>query len=800
MKNLFSILLFFFPAYVSFCQTVEKQPLDSALQNVSRQVGLFPQEKIYLQTDKPYYISGEKIFFRVFLLDAFSHQPTEMSRYVYVELINPKDSVVIRQQIRPENHMHYGALILSENLEQGNYRIRAYTRFMENIGEDYFYNQTVYIADPTDTTKTNPNAFSSDEKWEVNFYPEGGNLIAGQSCATAFKALSSDGQPIEVEGEVFDEQDHLLTEFTTTYDGMGRFYLNTVAGERYHAVVKVQGTEYRVKEVNIDLPEVKTDAFALATVWRQNKLFISVKQPEEMPQQKLYLVIHSRGNVIYADEWDFSKEFISIDEKNFPSGVSHLLLLNEDYYPLSERLVFALNEDWLSPDAKTQKEVYGTRDSVKMDVTVNERIAGNFAVAVTDDKDIKIDTTQNILTAILLTSELRGYIHNPAYYFRKDNRQSELAADLLMLTHGWVRYNIPGAMRGDFQYLKVANEESQSFSGLVKGGLLSKPYKGSKVMIFSTNSSFFDTSETDETGHFTINNFEFPDSTKYFIQALNKRGSDIVELYMDSIKYPKVFPTKQYLTKQKEERILESEDFDDYVVKADRKYTMENGMRLINLPEVTIRGKRIYEDENHIRYSQLSHVITAEEIVNGGSDMISLIQRLGIRVITGVRKPDPTKTIPDPNMIFGADMIQDLMSVRGKMIVIPDELRNLDIFDLDAIGIDPVSGMPIPILKSFNERMKKPKYNVVIISPLGFQKQGEFYSPRYDTPEARSNATPDLRSTIYWKPNVLADSTGKATLDFYTADDPTTYSAVIEGVTDDGKLIYRRVESFIKAE
>ena len=781
-KISFFISFFACTTFFSLGQTGTKLSLDSALNNIVTQILLFPQEKIYLQTDKPYYISGEKIFFRVFLLDAFSHQPAEMSRYVYVELINPKDSVVIRQQIRPENNMHYGALSLPGNLKQGNYRIRSYTRFMENIGEDYFFNQTVYIANSTDTTNIKPPASSPDEKWEVNFYPEGGNLIAGKSCTVAFKALSSDGQPVEVEGAIFDEQDNLISVFTTFREGMGRFYLTPEAGKRYYAVCR-KGNQ----SIQINLPEAKTDAFSLSTVWLQNKLLVSVKQPEEISLQKLYLVIHSGGAVIYSKEWDFLKEFIAIDRLHFPSGVLHLLLLNEDYYPLSERLVFNLNDDWMMPEVTTDKNVYQKREQVKMGINCQ---TGNFAISVTDDKDIKIDTTQNILTTILLSSELRGYIHNPAYYFQ-NTRESEYAADLLMQTHGWTRYDIPCAMRGDFQYPKVANEESQSLSGMVKGGLLSKPHKDANVTIISTNYNFFDTTETDETGRFTFNNFEFPDSTNYFIQALTKKGKSIVELIVDDISYPKLSPTKQYFTKQKEQPLLKSEEFNDYVVKAEQKYTYENGMRMIHLDEVTVSGRRIFKDDNQRRYPKLDRVMTAEEIVAGGTDIHSLIQRLGIFVVAIDRNKDTGE-------------IQYMVRHRGQIVPvqIPDALHYYDGSDLQAIGMlrTPSGPKVVSILKPFNERGRKPQYNIATITLLGYQKPVEFYSPKYDTPEARSQTLPDLRSTIYWKPNVVTNSEGKATIDFYTADTSSTYSVVIEGVTDDGKLIYQRVDSFIKVE
>jgi len=153
MKNTIFLLLFsglLAGAFARPSETTVSQgiPLDSAVHNILIQVLLFPQEKLYLQTDKPYYISGEKVFFRAFLLNAFSHAPSNMSRYVYVELINPADSVVLRQQIRPEKNLFFGALPLPEELPGGNYKLRAYTRFMENLGEDYFFSRYLRIADP----------------------------------------------------------------------------------------------------------------------------------------------------------------------------------------------------------------------------------------------------------------------------------------------------------------------------------------------------------------------------------------------------------------------------------------------------------------------------------------------------------------------------------------------------------------------------------------------------------------------------------------------------------------------------
>jgi TonB-dependent SusC/RagA subfamily outer membrane receptor len=805
MQKLFFLLTSICITFLSFGQADDKLPLDSALNNILTQILLFPQEKIYLQTDKPYYISGEKIYFRVFLLNAFSHQPADMSRYVYVELINSRDSVAIRQQIRPENRLHYGTLALPEKLPQGDYKIRAYTRFMENIGEDYFFTQPVYIADPQADSRS-VTATRPEEKFDVFFYPEGGNLIVGQSCAVAFKALSSDGNAIDVTGDIFDFQNNKITDFSTVHEGMGRFILKAETGERYHAVIWANG-----KQIKKDLPEVKAETFALATVWRQNKLFVSVKKPDGMCLQRLYVVIHTGGLVTYAGEWNSSGEFISIDKKNFPSGVSHLMLLTEDFRLLSERLVFALNDDWLAADVKMQKKNYGTRDLVKMDVVFNDTVSGNFAVSITDDKDIKIDTTSNILTAILLTSELKGYIANPAYYFQKDNRQAELAADLLMMTHGWTRYDIPRAMRGDFRYLAVPNEESQSISGIVKGGLFSKPYKGGKVTLLSIDNAFFDQTETDENGRFVFKNFEFPDSIRYTIQALTRKGDYTVEVYTDTAIYPKACLSLIY-PKPIDENA--SEEYAGYIAKAELKYTYENGKRTVYLPEVTIKSTRKEKKYQSPYYREADHTISEEMIEKSAAASVSmLLSRIPRLIVTDKMikilgnesfnsSDGEPPLIKIDGMIVGTGSMEDAISTLNMLntsdIAQIDVLKNTS--KLSIYGSLGANGVIEIFTKRPGEFSSKLKFNVNQIRPLGYQLPVEFYSPRYDTPETRKNAIPDLRSTIYWKPNVQLNASEKTSLDFYTADTPSAYSAVIEGITDDGKLIYQRKTALIKVE
>ena len=860
---------------------------DSAEINLTKQLIVFPQEKIYLHTDKPYYITGEKIFFRTFLLDAFSNLASVLSRYVYVELINPADSVVSRIKIKPdENYLFHGAITIPEDLPQGNYKIRAYTQYMYNQGESSFFNKYVKISDPqilmiqsesnfqfTEDGKINISLRFINSKtqeiihpqqvilrinrdrqftekpdkdgliqvklnlstkattralyvemtdnnrvykqylkipypesdFDVTFYPEGGHIIAGQASNIAFKAVNSCGAAVNVSGNVVDYEGNIVAVIRTVHDGMGDFFINPKPGEHYQAIC-----QYGDRTIKFDLPEVKMNAYALKTINKDNKLWITVNKYDLASKPEFYLLIHSGGLIFYAKAWDFSKDFITFDNSVFPSGISHIMLLTKDLQTVSERLIFQLNDDNGIAEFQTQKDSYRKREKIQAGIQLKDgaqqALKGNFSIAITSDKEVVADTTSGILSGILLRSELRGYIDNPEYYFQKGNKAAESAADLLMKTHGWTRYAIPDVIRGELSYPTIPFEVSQEFSGIVKSGLFSRPAKNFNVSLISLDVGFFDMAVTDENGRYSFVTFEFPDSTKYIMQALNSKGTgrQMTELIINEDTFPGIRETWI-------DNIIQEENSNlllfDYVAKADLQYTYENGIRLINLPEVTITAR--YEEKSKyssVYYSSPDYSISGEEIEKySGSDITNLLYSVPGVMVSGngisIRGGgDPLVVIDDvPYMPMEGETAKDILS----MISIY-EIGQLDVLknvgNTAVFGIRGSNGVIVVHTKRGEINSPLPSYNIKQISPLGYQTPVEFYSPRYDSRESIENSRPDLRTTIYWKPNAITNDKGNIKLDFYTADDPATYSVIIEGVSNDGRLVHYRGNAVIKVE
>ncbi len=878
-KQFFPILLILLSFALPAQSQTGNQAIDSAIVNLYLQLHVYPQEKVYVQTDRPYYLTGEKIHFRAFLLHASTLNPSTFSRYVYVELVSPEDAVVARTMIRKdEKQLFYGTIQIPEQLPEGEYQLRSYTRYMENTGEDSFYTRSVYIANqksaeteietefdysrqgevgvsllfkdrksgtvnvpieveyqtaesrkkekavtnadgqvhikyklkdanPSRTLLvTNKEVSGNFKKYiripykesfpEISFYPEGGQIIANAKNRIAFKALLPDARGVDVKGWIYNSKDELQAEFASLHEGMGSFYLNVRDSETYYALCQYNGLS---KE--IPLPNIQTGGISLQAVWESDSLLVTALTSLSKEHKKHYLLIHRQGVPVYFQVWDWSRNGLKISKNLFKTGVSHLLLLSENFQPVSERKVFINLQHEPEIQVGFNKTKYLPRERVSLTVDLpqatNDTLPLSLALSVTDDRDVKLDTTTNIVAEILLSSELKGYIHHPTWYFGNDEKVAE-AADLLMLTHGWRRYFVSRALQGKLEKPGIKPEISQRFTGTLKKPN-QQPYKNEAVKLTAIGCNFSEVVESDEQGRFEFDNFEFPDSTAYQFLSYTKKRTEDIEVWVDDTAYPPISNSMPWYgvnaTKENE-----NNEFLDYVGKANRKYIIENGMRQIDLDEFTVKAKKKVERiDSNLSLPEPDIFISPEELYEyPPASFDDLFYRIpGVQDVTeyGVH-------IKGDNAVIVLDGIARSLETLRTMYDV-SIIGQVDIYNSIAVAKRWRGGRIAIVLTSwthstlskFNNR--KPE-NIKNILPLGYQLYTEFYSPKYDTADAFNNPTEDLRSTIYWKPNILLEKNHKTNLDFYTADTPGSYSIVIEGVGQGRKLIYYRKNAAIQ--
>lgn len=758
---------------------------DSVVYRMNRQLEQFPQEKIYVQTDKPYYAAGERIWLNAYLLDAATHKPAPYSNYVYAELIDGKDSVAYRIKLHRTNGAFSGYIALKENTAQGNYWLRAYTLYMLNQGEDSFFRKNIRITSGETPGLTDEKA---QKDFTVTLFPEGGYLVPGNSCRVAFKAIDRDGYGVDVQGRVVDEKEETVATVRSFYKGMGYFYLFPAEGKKYDLICRSATGGIK----RFPIPRPQPGAKVLRIEKEKGKYLVSMLSDGKDPEDpEGFLFVHARGNVVLAIPWKDRKKVRVMDEKEFPSGVLQFVLTDRELNVLSQRTLFCRNSDQAQLQIVPGKKSYGKREKIKLALSlVDEKgipCTGSYSVAVTDNGQVTPDADNNILIRMLLTSELRGYIEEPAFYFDPENKECDQALDALMLTQGWTRYDIPKVIKGAFSYPRKELEIGQVISGKVRSIGAQKPLKDAIVNIIAPRNNFAAMAQTDSLGNFCFQGFEFPDSTTYIVQAIRKRGSNFnVELLADKDSFPENHFRLPAPTGAQADSV-----WDNFVRTANEKYPF---IRTIHLKDVVVSAPR-----KNLGFAVFANKVFEEKEIenNPTSSVIDLLVR-----IAGIKKHESGKNvlIRDP---FNAWSFPNL--VIDKLVYEPEfDLSSISLYDVERIEVYKGAsatifgpggyGAVVITTKrgKYDPNKKEIRYHLAEISPLGFQKPAEMYTPVYDTKAQKNSSISDLRSTLYWKPDGKITPDGKGEVSFYSADAEEDYTVIVEGVTDEGKLIYQK--------
>ena len=514
---------------------------DSIAYRFRRQLEVFPQEKIYVHTDRSSYQSGDTIWLRAHLVDASTHQSTTQSRYVYVELIDVDSKVLKRIKLRPDkNSVYHGYLPIHGEQPQGYYTLRAYTRFMENLPESYFFHSDIAISNPHGR-KTSAEEINEDKKrkkkdtlsyrppFHVSFFPEGGYLPTGVHWRVAFKAVGEDGWSEEVYGAVVESvTGDTVATLTSAHRGMGQFMMTAEKGKRYVARVLNHKNRY----LEFELPQSEDDVPMLAAYWVKNRLGVTLSHPD---REGLRLVMHTRGQVFYNEQWNPASPILFMNKQQLPGGVIQLLLIDDADNVLSERLIFNRSEEELKTTLTTDKTEYGRRERVNVETLLDRMVEdslqlGNFSASVCLSEDEGTTAAPDINTYLLLTSEVKGNIELAETYFKENDKKSEQQLDLLMLTQGWRRYDLSKVLAGKLEQPETPHEIGQEIYGEVVSEFNDKPFNSAPILLTIPKYRFYEEKKTDSLGRFSFTHLEFPDSTKFILRGLShkKKSKDVL--------------------------------------------------------------------------------------------------------------------------------------------------------------------------------------------------------------------------------------------------------------------------------
>ncbi len=248
------------------------------------------QEKLFLHTDKNFYLAGEICWFKIYNIDAVFNKPLSLSKVAYTEVLDKNNKPVLQAKIALKDGDGNGSLQLPVTLVSGRYKLRAYTSWMKNFGTDYFFEKTLTIINPKRIYEEDP--LKAKDEFDIHFFPEGGNLVNGIRSKLAFKAVNQNGKGITCYGGVINEKGDTAATYATLKFGMGSFEFTPESGHTYKAFIILPDG----RKMTRDLPAAYDNGYTMQLVnTGSNQLAITVRAPlvNSDTSPVVYLFVHN---------------------------------------------------------------------------------------------------------------------------------------------------------------------------------------------------------------------------------------------------------------------------------------------------------------------------------------------------------------------------------------------------------------------------------------------------------------------------------------------------------------------------
>lgn len=771
-------LVFAIPVFLIFSGFIsETAGIEDLLKKLKQYYSERPQEKLYIHLDKPFYAPGDNMWFKAYLVEASLHHLDSQSRVVYVDLIDDTKTIFKRQMLYAAGGVTFGDFQLPDTLREGRYAIRAYTNYMKNFGEDFFFTREFSVLNPlraeivSDTTR-----FKADSL-ELEFFPEGGNLVACGFNRMAFKVLGPDGKGINVEGNIFDENEKIVASFKAQHDGMGLVSINPVAGKKYHARIT---RPYAVKKV-YPLPAVHDKGYIMQVDAVNNGVKVIVFTNADKPSGDagINIIVQSRGLAYFAQQGTVRNGafFTLIKRSQLPEGVSQITVFDSEGRPVAERLIHVSHNEKIKLQVTTDTAVYGKRRMVAVLIDAayrnNVPASGQFSISVYDEGLITQQepyplTIENYLS---LTSDLRGYIENPGYYFKDSLQETRKNLDLLMMVNGWRRFTWTDVLSDDLKPLPYRHEQGIPLSGRVLklGG--KNPPAGNLLKVMAMNGTVVRL-HPDSTGRFYSDSLLYYDSMNLVFQTENQKGRK--QPYKFSLDPLNPFYPTDYRTTS-----FQSFDATKYLAQQADEKLVQNLSTVKVLTEAKVTAKREPDPRLSNPHGPSGRVVDVQKNLGGGAGYASINQMLLSRV-AGLNYVNGGWMIRGAGVAYAVNGI--LAPADYVNMISPTDVELIEVL-FNAVQFAGQHVISITLRSGASVRQEPIGINQAKYP--GFYQAREFYSPRYDVKDNR-HSFEDKRTTLFWEPMVVTDENGRAAVAFFTADVASRYRIVVEGITPDG--------------
>lgn len=772
----------------------------------------FPAEKLYLHYNKEYYTAGETIWFKAYL--TINHAPSGLSNNFYLQLSNDKGAVISNKKYPVKGATVSGSIDIPDSIPGGNYTVRGFTPAMLGPDADFIYSKNIRIYKFSPLQDDNSLNKPATQKISLRFFPEGGSLIADINTVIAFKAVNEFGYPVDIKGVIKTEDGIMILPFSSYHDGIGQFRFKPQANKKYVAVTEING-----QAISFSLPPVQSSGLELK-VEQENgarAFMISRNKIQKLNFDVFKVVAQINNIVVYENEFYFGDHFAvkgHISTDSLPSGILQVTVFNNDDAPILERLSFVNNREY-EAGATLSVLNLGTkaREINSMQFDFPDSAQRSCSVAVTDYQNDSTVNKENIISSLLLTSDLKGNIFNPRYYFSNQSDSVKNALDNLMLTHGWRRFNWKKILQNEYPEPKREDEFLINISGTVKNPKKPEPIAGGTLNIFvsAEDSSLLTYNfPVNEKGQFFLDSLLFTGSARVYYSYTDTKGKQKpVTVVLDekkSIEWP--------ADGANEDEMADLSILPGFAVKKEtsdvKNVTLiqkgfENAKELKNVT-VTAKARRPVDILNE-KYASGVFKTGSRYIIDNVTNP-TVLNGAGTGTVVDFIK----NRLPKVGFTKGHFVnLQHFNAIGGFVnywtvgvfvdefpatIAQLDQLRIEQIamvkfFDAGFVGVNSdYGGGAIAIYTKKDEHIDIKRPEGAFFTYNGYSIEKEFYSPDYSIPSDKHKGR-DIRTTLFWNPTVYTNVNENCIqVNFFNNDLSRKFKIVLEGIDNKGRLIF----------
>ena len=758
-------------------------------------------EKIYIHFDRPYYTAGETIWFKAYLYN--NGFPSMLSNEFYLQLEDGSGKIVCKKKYPISGASVSGNVSLSDTLLQGYYVIKAITKSIVNDDLQFKYNKNIFIFNPGAVAAKNVVA---KKGISLQFFAESGHLIDRIKTQVAFKATDETGNPIAINGVIKSDSTTVLTTFKSFHDGIGKIAFTPHLSDILFAEVEWNGSKYK-----FPLPTIEaTGVYLKVADADSGRIFEITRSKKDNDQfDTVRVIVKQNNDTVFQTVLTFGNEqtlSAFLKTENIASGILHFIVLDKNAVPLAERLSFVNNKEYLlEPELLVVKRDSSKRGANSFELIFNDSVQRSFSISITDFTAQDFPDKENICSRLLLSSDLRGYIYNSAYYFEKDDADHKRALDNLMLTHGWTRYNWKKNLAKNIENKTDDQRYLITISGSVNDVNNDKPVSNGNLNLqMVTEDSTFQSYDiaVDKNGKFKIDSLLFFGNAKILYSYTSGTGKTmIVNLHIDKDRSDELFAmlSKSDSMNMKYEKI--ENNFNEHIAVVPNQFP---DPKFKQLSTIVLKTKvKRPEDKMNEKYAS------------------QLYRSTGRVILDNINKPSPNQSLDvvnyaltniqtlgydrDNNTFVNKKNFSLMTQKYWKVEVLVDEaVSSIDIaktitmnkvafmkfYEAGFIGVGtaaPGGALAIYLKKyeddplSVNNAQKKFTYN-------GYSLTQDFYNPDYSVP-IPANSVPDNRLTLYWDPSNTGTNSQDIKFSFFNNDISKKLHIVVEGFDAKGRFI-----------